>query len=94
MLCRKHIFQNSAEQQAIAAKLHHTSRQPPMSGVLTREDRYWLFVKKIQDLQKVIKRLVDIYIYLHFFFVFRIIVLSYFFVFFLKKGTTNHEMAD
>ncbi len=55
MLCRKHIFQNSAEQQAIAAKLHHTSRQPPMSGVLTREDRYWLFIKKIQDLQKVNK---------------------------------------
>ena len=87
MLCRKHIFQNSAEQQAIAAKLHHTSRQPPMSGVLTREDRYWLFVKKIQDLQKVNKRLVDIY--LHFF----MFVLSYF-LFFLKKGTTNHEMAD
>ena len=79
MLCRKHIFQNSAEQQAIAAKLHHTSRQPPMSGVLTREDRYWLFVKKIQDLQKLNKRLVDIY--LHFF----MFVLSYFFIFFLKK---------
>ena len=79
MLCRKHIFQNSAEQQAIAAKLHHTSRQPPMSGVLTREDRYWLFVKKIQDLQKVNKRLVDIY--LHFFYV----CTKLFFVFFLKK---------
>ena len=82
MLCRKHIFQNSAEQQAIAAKLHHTSRQPPMSGVLTREDRYWLFVKKIQDLQKVNKRLVDIYLH---FFCFRIIVLSYFLFFFKKR---------
>ena len=88
MLCRKQIFQNSAEQQAIAAKLHHTSRQPPMSGVLTREDRYWLFVKKIQDLQKVNKRLVDIY--LHFFYVCN----KLFIVFFLKKGNTNHEMAD
>ena len=88
MLCRKHIFQNSAEQQAIAAKLHHTSRQPPMSGVLTREDRYWLFVKKIQDLQKVNKRLVDIY------FLFSKNCTKLFIVFFLKKGTTNHEMAD
>jgi hypothetical protein len=91
MLCRKHIFQNSAEQQAIAAKLHHTSRQPPMSGVLTREDRYWLFVKKIQDLQKVNKRLVDIYLH---FFMFSNNCTKLFFVFFLKKGTTNHEMAD
>ena len=82
MLCRKHIFQNSAEQQAIAAKLHHTSRQPPMSGVLTREDRYWLFVKKIQDLQKVNKRLVDIYLH---FFMFSNNCTKLFFIFLKKR---------
>lgn len=53
MLCRKQVFQGSAEQQAIAAKLHHTSRQPAFDGIVTREDKYWLFLKKIQDLQKV-----------------------------------------
>ncbi len=53
MLCRKQVFSSSSEQQAIAAKLNHASRQPEIEGNLTRQDKYWLFLKKIQDLQKV-----------------------------------------
>ena len=53
MECRKKIYLKSAEQQAIAAKLNHASRQPAMPNVPNREEKYWLFIKKIQDMQKV-----------------------------------------
>jgi hypothetical protein len=53
MECRKTIYHKSAEQQAIAAKLNHASRQPALPNVPNREEKYWLFIKKIQDLQKV-----------------------------------------
>ena len=53
MECRKKIYLKSAEQQAIAAKLNHASRQPALPNVPNRKEKYWLFIKKIQDMQKV-----------------------------------------
>jgi predicted transcriptional regulator len=53
MLCRKALFHSSAEQRALAAKLHNTSRQQDTGRVVTKKEAYWFFLKKIQDMQKV-----------------------------------------